>query len=193
MIAILAYGEGNTCSVQHALNRLGVESVITDDPAVLTSADKLIFPGVGHARAAMEYLRAKELDKLIIDLQQPVLGICLGMQLLCRFTEEGDSDGLGVFNTDVRKFYSDEYKVPHVGWNTAEHPGTGLLKGIPRESYFYFVHGYYVVCGEDTVAETDYILPFSSSLQKDNFYGVQFHPERSGAAGEKLLLNFLQL
>jgi glutamine amidotransferase len=190
MIAIIEYGEGNTCSVQHALNRLGVPSVITGNPESLRSADKVIFPGVGHAAAAMEYLQNNKLDTVIRELRQPVLGICLGMQLLCRSTEEGNCKGLGIFDTGVKRFRSAEQKVPHVGWNTVK-PSVGEGQG-GDEDFFYFVHSYYASCCNDTVAVTDYILPFSAVLRKDNFYGAQFHPEKSGKTGEQFLLNFLK-
>jgi glutamine amidotransferase len=192
-IAIIKYNAGNVCSVEHALRRLGVEPVVTADAEVLQQADKVIFPGVGEARTTMEYLRAHRLDRLICGLRQPVLGICLGMQLMCRYSEEGDTDCLNIFDCDVKRFLPrrHEDKVPHVGWNTLS--GTrGNLFGSGMENRFvYFVHSYYAPLNHCTVATTDYILPFSAALHKGNFHAVQFHPEKSGAAGEEILKNFL--
>lgn len=195
MIAILKYNAGNTCSVDYALRRLGVEPVITAEPALLQQADKVIFPGVGEACTTMEYLRAHGLDRLIKGLRQPVLGICLGMQLMCRHSEEGDVDCLHIFDSDVRRFVPQKHedKVPHVGWNTLSGARSPLFGEALEGRFVYFVHSYYVPLNPCTVAATDYILPFSAALHKDNFYAVQFHPEKSGAAGEAILKNFLCL
>ena len=191
-VAIIKYNAGNVRSVQFALARLGVEPVLTDDPAALRAASHVIFPGVGEASSAMTYLRQRGLDQIIPTLEQPVLGICLGLQLLCRHSEEADTDCLGVFDTDVRKFRG-EAKIPQIGWNTVHHDSTGLFKGIPDESYFYFVHSFFAEpCAQQT-AETTYIQPFASALSRDNFHAVQFHPEKSADVGSRLLQNFLAL
>ena len=191
--AIIKYNAGNVQSVQYALQRIGVESVITDEEALIRKADKVILPGVGHAQAAMEYLQQRGLDKLIADLQQPVLGICLGMQLLCNFSEEGDTPCLGIFDTAVRLFRSPDHKVPQVGWNNIYAYRSVLFEGLENAAFVYSVHSYYADIAAATVARTEYILPYSAALQQDNFYGVQFHPERSGAVGETILQNFIQL
>ncbi|MDR0691439.1 MAG: imidazole glycerol phosphate synthase subunit HisH [Prevotellaceae bacterium] len=195
MIAILKYNAGNTCSVDYALRRLGVEPVITAEPALLQQADKVIFPGVGEACTTMEHLRAHGLDRLIKGLRQPVLGVCLGMQLMCRHSEEGDVDCLHIFDSDVRRFVPQKHedKVPHVGWNTLSGARSPLFGEALEGRFVYFVHSYYVPLNPCTVAATDYILPFSAALHKDNFYAVQFHPEKSGAAGEAILKNFFCL
>jgi len=190
MIAIVKYNAGNTMSVENALKRLGYECIITDDAATLQAADKVLFPGVGHAAPAMSYLKARGLDEIITSLTQPVLGICLGMQLMCSYTEEGDTTGLSIFDANVLKFPAED-KVPHMGWNSLQGLENVLFKGIDNDMYF--VHSYYVELGDYTTAVTNYILPFSAALQKDNFYAVQFHPEKSGSAGEQLLRNFLAL
>lgn len=194
-VAVIKYNAGNICSVDYALKRLGVEAVITADEAVLRAADKVIFPGVGEAETTMNFLRADGMDKLIKELTQPVLGICLGMQLMCHHSEEGDVDCLGIFDADVKRFVSlkHEEKVPHMGWNTVKQTNSELFKGFVHEEYVYFVHSYYVPLNDCTAAVTDYILPFSSALHKDNFYATQFHPERSGDVGERILQNFLTL
>ena len=193
-VAIIKYNAGNVYSVYYALKRLGVEAELTDDKAILSSADKVIFPGVGEAETTMQYLRNHRLDKLIQSLKQPVLGICLGMQLLCRHSEEGNADGLNIFPTDVLLFNpSNNEKVPHMGWNTIKPSQDPLMKGIKKSDYVYFVHSYYVPVCPYTIAQTDYILPFSASLHKDNFYATQFHPEKSGKVGEQILENFLKL
>lgn len=193
-VAIIKYNAGNVYSVYYALKRLGVEAELTDDKAILSSADKVIFPGVGEAETTMQYLRNHQLDKLIQSLKQPVLGICLGMQLLCRHSEEGNADGLAIFPTDVLLFNpSNNEKVPHMGWNTIKPSQDPLMKGIKESDYVYFVHSYYVPVCPYTIAQTDYILPFSASLHKDNFYATQFHPEKSGKVGEQILDNFLKL
>lgn len=194
-VAIIKYNAGNICSVDYALKRLGVAPIITADPEILRKADKVIFPGVGEALTTMEYLRAHRLDEVIQTLKQPVLGICLGMQLLCQHSEEGDTDCLGIFPADVKRFQPirHEDKVPHMGWNTLSHVNSDLFKGDLEGKFVYFVHSYYVPINAYTAATTDYIQPFSASLHKANFYATQFHPEKSGSVGEQILKNFLQL
>lgn len=192
MIAIVKYNAGNITSVQNALERLGYSSMVTDNPKLIQQAEKVIFPGVGEASSAMQYLREKGLDEVIKNLTQPVLGICLGQQLMCRFSEEGNTECLGIFNTIVKKF-EPRLKVPHMGWNTLETQNSELYNGISSEENFYFVHSYYAEISQETTAVCDYIVPFSASMQKNNFYATQFHPEKSSQAGEQLLLNFLQL
>ena len=194
-VAIIKYNAGNICSVDYALKRLGVAPIITADPEILRKADKVIFPGVGEALTTMEYLRTHRLDEVIQTLKQPVLGICLGMQLLCQHSEEGDTDCLGIFPTDVKRFQPirHEDKVPHMGWNTLSHVNSDLFKGDLEGKFVYFVHSYYVPVNAYTAATTDYIQPFSASLHKANFYATQFHPEKSGSVGEQILKNFLQL
>lgn len=194
-VAIVKYNAGNIRSVDYALKRLGVEAVITADEAALRAADKVIFPGVGEAETTMNFLCAGGMDRLIKDLKQPVLGICLGMQLMCRHSEEGDVDCLGIFDADVKRFVSlkPEEKVPHMGWNTIEQANCNLFKGLSKEEYVYFVHSYYVPLNDCTAAVTNYVLPFSAALHKDNFYATQFHPEKSGDVGERILQNFLTL
>lgn len=194
-MAVIKYNAGNIRSVDYALRRLGVEAVITADEAVLRAADKVIFPGVGEAETTMRFLRACGMDRLLKELRQPVLGICLGMQLMCRRSEEGDVDCLGIFDADVKRFVSQRHedKVPHIGWNTIAQTGSGLFKGFTKEEFVYFVHSYYVPLNDCTAAVTDYILPFSAALHKDNYYATQFHPEKSGSVGERILQNFLEL
>lgn len=194
-VAIIKYNAGNICSVDYALKRLGVAPIITADPEILRKADKVIFPGVGEALTTMEYLRTHRLDEVIQTLKQPVLGICLGMQLLCQHSEEGDTDCLGIFPADVKRFQPirHEDKVPHMGWNTLSHVDSDLFKGDLEGKFVYFVHSYYVPVNAFTAATTDYIQPFSASLHKANFYATQFHPEKSGCVGEQILKNFLQL
>lgn len=192
-VAIIKYNAGNVQSVQYALQRIGVESVVTDDEAVIQQADKVIFPGVGHAYAAMEYLRERKLDKIIVDLKQPVLGICLGLQLMCNHSEEGATRCLGIFDTDVKLFQSPGFKVPQIGWNNMYDYRSVLFNGLKEGDFVYTVHSYYASIADETVAKTDYILPYSAALQKDNFYAVQFHPEKSGAVGETILKNFIEL
>ena len=192
MIAIITYNAGNICSVQNALRKLGYESLITDNPQEILEADKVIFPGVGHAENAMRYLKTKGLDRLIPNLKRPVLGICLGLQLLCKHSEEGGIDCLGVFNTCVKKFPAKD-KVPHMGWNNFSSVQGDLLKNITAQQDVYYVHGYYAALCEATVGVCDYIKPFSSVLEKNNFYATQFHPEKSGGVGERILKNFLEL
>lgn len=194
-VAIIKYNAGNIRSVDCALKRLGVEAVVTADKDTLRAADKIIFPGVGEAETTMNHLRANGMDTFIKELRQPVLGICLGMQLMCRHSEEGGTDCLGIFDTDVLRFvpHRHEDKVPHMGWNTIGRLRSDLFKGLRDEEFVYFVHSYYVPLCEHTAAQTGYILPFSAALHKDNFYATQFHPEKSSKAGEKILKNFLEL
>ena len=192
MIAIVKYNAGNIRSVKNALDRIGVESVITNDPEILNNAEKVIFPGVGEAGTAMSYLRERGLDEVIISLMQPFLGICLGMQLMCSHSEEKDTTCLGIFKENVRKFPSNGI-VPHMGWNDFTKADGPLFEGIAKTDNMYFVHSYYAEVGEDTVGVTDYLVPFTSALQKNNFYGVQFHPEKSADVGQKLLENFLKI
>lgn len=198
-VAIIKYNSGNVQSVQYALQRIGVESVVTDDATIISKADKVIFPGVGHAYAAMEYLREREMDKLITGLTQPVLGICLGLQLMCNHSEEGDTKCLGIFDTDVKLFTPLQqqgallkFKVPQIGWNSIYDYQSVLFNGMQNNDYVYTVHSYYAALSDETVAKTDYMIPFSAALQKGNFYAVQFHPEKSGTAGETILKNFIK-
>lgn len=192
MIAIVKYNAGNLRSVENALKRLGAAYEITDTPERLHAADHVIFPGVGEASSAMSYLRARGLDQVIRDLRQPFLGICLGLQLMCAHSEEGDTECLGIFQEKVKRF-PDTGKVPQMGWNNFKKVKGPLFNGILLEDDVYYVHSYYAEIGEDTSAVCEYILPFSAAIQKDNFYGVQFHPEKSAEVGEKLLENFLKL
>ena len=195
MVAIIDYNAGNVHSVIHALRRLGVDPILTDDKNILSAADKILFPGVGEAATTMEYLRKKKLDQFIKEIKQPLLGICLGMQLMCRYSEEGDAECLGIFDASVLKFIParQEDKIPHMGWNTLSGLRSGLYKGLEEGDFVYFVHSYYVPLEEHTIAQTNHILDFSASLHKDNFYAVQFHPEKSGVVGEKILDNFLSI
>lgn len=202
-VAVVKYNAGNIYSVIHALQRLGVTPVLTDDPEQLQKADKVLFPGQGEASNAMRYLREHNLDQVITDLKNPILGICIGQQLMCRHSEEGDTDCLGIFDADVLRFQPQRHedKVPHMGWNQlhfmqGEESLTvegGLFKGFTEGEFVYFVHSFYVPVCEQTVATTDYILPFSAALHKDNFYATQFHPEKSGSVGERIIRNFLEL
>jgi imidazole glycerol-phosphate synthase subunit HisH len=195
-LVIIKYNAGNIQSVRYALERIGATATVTDDHEMIASADKVIFPGVGEASTAMHYLRERKLDQLIIGLQQPVLGICLGMQLMCRHSEENDTTCLNIFDEAVKQFKPQQgtgLKVPQIGWNTISDVKTPLFNTVPENSYCYFVHGYYAAKGEHTIATTDYIQPYSSALHRDNFYGVQFHPEKSAVVGEKILTNFLKL
>ena len=197
-IAIIKYNAGNIRSVDFALQRLGISAMITADPDEIRSADRVIFPGVGEASTTMSYLRLHKLDTLICDLRQPVLGVCLGLQLMCAHSEEGDTECLGIFPEMVRKFVpqpddSTSFKVPHMGWNSVSGLKTSLFNHISEEEYFYFVHSYYATTGADTVATCDYLVPFSAALQRDNFYATQFHPEKSGKTGAKILENFINL
>ena len=210
-VAVVKYNAGNIFSVIHALQRMGVEPLLTDSPEELRSADRVIFPGQGEASGAMRYLRERGLDQVIISLKQPVLGICIGQQLMCRHSEEGDVDCLGIFDAEVKRFVPlrHEDKIPHMGWNSIDPLQTSpssmgrlsLFKSLPVEgpglgrgpAFVYFVHSYYVPVCEHTAAVTEYIHPFSSAMQKDNFYATQFHPEKSGAVGQQILKNFLEL
>ncbi len=193
-VAIVKYNAGNIYSVVNAMKRLGIEPVLTDDAEMLQKADRVLFPGQGQAREAMEYLKAHQLDQVIKNLKQPVLGICVGQQLLCRHSEEGDVDCIGIFDVDVKRFQPQKHedKVPAMGWNEIYDLKTELFKGLSHP-YSYFVHSYYVPLCEETIAKADYILPYSASLHKDNFYTCQFHPEKSGKVGEQILKNFLEI
>ena len=192
---IIQYNAGNIQSVLYALERLGVDAIVTDDQEKIKSADKVIFPGVGEASTAMQYLKDRNLDSLIKELKQPVLGICLGMQLMCTYSEENNTDCLGIFNEQVKQFKPENIsiKVPQMGWNTITHLQSNLFKLVPEDSYAYFVHGYYASIGEHTIAQTNYIIDYSCALHRDNFYGVQFHPEKSAKVGEQIIQNFLSL
>ncbi len=199
-VAIIKYNAGNVQSVLYALQRSGINAFVTDDHGEIMAADKVIFPGVGNAASAMEYLTNKGLDKLIISLRQPVLGICLGLQLLCKSSEEGDTKCLNIFNADVKKFdvsfrkgSRHHFKIPHIGWNNIHNLLTPLMKGIDENSFVYFVHSYYAELSAHTIATTEYTNPFSAAMRKDNFYGVQFHTEKSADTGEKILSNFLKI
>jgi glutamine amidotransferase len=193
-IAVVKYNAGNICSVMNALHRLGVEAVLTDDADQLRQAERVVFPGQGEAASAMSYLRAHGLDTVIRSLTQPVLGICVGQQLLCSHSEEGDTDCLGVFDTDVRRFQPQRHedKVPAMGWNLLSSVGSSLFEGL-SEPYVYFVHSYYCPLCRDTIATTHHIIDYSAALHKDNFFATQFHPEKSGGVGERILRNFLEL
>jgi imidazole glycerol-phosphate synthase subunit HisH len=194
-LSIIQYNAGNIQSVLYALERLGVTATVTDDPALIQASDKVIFPGVGEASTAMAYLKERNLDQLIVSLKQPVLGICLGMQLMCRHSAENDTNCLGIFEEQVLAFKATEMvqKVPQMGWNNIMNLKTDLFKAVPDNSFAYFVHGYYAGLGKNTIATTDYIQAYSSGLHKDNFYGVQFHPEKSAEVGEQIIQNFLAL
>jgi glutamine amidotransferase len=201
-IVIIQYNAGNIRSVLYALERLGQPAMVTDDPDLIRQADKVIFPGVGEASSAMDYLRNRGLDQVIVGLRQPVLGICLGMQLLCSYSEENDTTCLGVFDEKVLRMRTDNQpqlsgkptqKIPLIGWNNIYQLHSPLMQGIAENSYCYFVHGYYASCGTHTIATTDYIQPYSAALHRDNFYGCQFHPEKSAETGKQILKNFLQL
>ena len=193
MVAIIKYNSGNVQSVQYALHRIGVESVVTDDADEIRLADKVIFPGVGHAQSAMHYLREKHLDQLILSLKQPVLGICLGLQLMCKHSEEGNTECLGIFDTTIKLFSSPVLKVPQIGWNNIYDYQSVLFNDLTDQAFVYTVHSYYAALSNETTATTDYIVPFSAALQKNNFYAVQFHPEKSGEVGETILKNFIQI
>ena len=194
-VTIVQYNAGNIQSVLFALERLGVTATVTDDPAIIQASDKVIFPGVGEASTAMAYLKTRNLDQLIVALKQPVLGICLGMQLMCKHSEENDTNCLCIFEEEVVVFKASQNttKVPQIGWNTITNLKTELFNDVPVNSFAYFVHGFYAGLGDNTIATTNYIQPYSSALQKNNFYGVQFHPEKSAAVGEQIIHNFLAL
>ncbi len=201
-LAIIKYNAGNIQSVLYALERIGIEALVTDDIEQIQTADKVIFPGVGEASTAMNYLKERSLDSVIKNLTQPLLGICLGMQLMCTHSEENDTECLGIFEEQVIGFQSQKSyvqfeqttcKIPQIGWNNICHLKTPLFNKIPENSFCYFVHGYYATIGEHTIATTDYMQDYSSALHKNNFYGVQFHPEKSAAIGEQILLNFINL
>ncbi len=205
-VTIIKYNAGNIQSVLYALERIGVSAIVTDDHEQIIAADKIIFPGVGEARSAMNYLNERGLDKVIKNLTQPVLGICLGMQLMCRYSEENDTPCLSIFGEEVKKFASPHppesssgqalkggIKIPQIGWNNIYDLKSPLFKNVPEESYCYFVHGYYAALGEHTIATTNYVQPYSSALHRGNFYGVQFHPEKSAVVGEQILKNFISL
>lgn len=191
-LSIVNYGAGNIKSIQFAFQRLGYQARLSDDPEVILRSDKVIFPGVGEASSAMKKLNDSKLVDLIPQLKQPVLGICLGMQLMCNHTEEGDTEGLGIFNTKVKRF-SNHLKVPQMGWNVIKDLKSPLFKGIEEGSYMYLVHSYYAEDCPESIATTDYGLNYTSALENDNFFGVQFHPEKSSTAGERVLQNFLNL
>ena len=192
-VAIIKYNAGNIFSVENALKRIGIEAMLTDNPDVICAADKVIFPGVGEAGTTMKYLREHGMDKLIRSLRQPTLGICIGLQLMCKHSEEGDTECLGIFDESVKRFQSKEHKIPHMGWNTIEPNGSPLFAGLEKEPYVYYVHSYYAELGKHTIATTGYAQPFSAALHRDNFYAVQFHPEKSAWVGERILKNFLSL
>ncbi|MEN8885323.1 MAG: imidazole glycerol phosphate synthase subunit HisH [Winogradskyella sp.] len=191
-LSIVNYGAGNIKSIQFAFQRLGFEAILTDNREDILNSDKVIFPGVGEASSAMLKLKQTGLDQLIPQLKQPVLGICLGMQLMCNHTEEGNTKGLGIFNVNVKRF-SNVVKVPQMGWNTISNLKSDLFKGIREEEYMYLVHSYYAEESKQSIATSNYQLQYASALEKDNFYGVQFHPEKSSKAGEQILKNFLNL
>jgi len=191
-VVIIKYNAGNTCSVDIALQRIDVNAILSDDETEIRSADKIIFPGVGAAASAMQYLKERNLDKVIKELNQPLLGICLGMQLLCAFSEEGQTNCLGVFSQTVKQFKG-TMKVPQIGWNNVSALKTSLFNDVNEKEYMYFVHSYYADINEDTIATTDYCGKYSAALRKDNFYAVQFHPEKSASAGQKILENFIAL
>jgi len=193
-IAIIKYNAGNVASVMYALDRIGQKYQLTDDQEEIKKADKVIFPGVGEASTAMAYLKEKGLDQVIKGLKQPVLATCIGMQLLCKHSEEGNVDCIGVFDVEVKKFISKDLKIPHVGWNSIVQKGENpLMKGLKEEEFVYFVHSFYAPVNQYTTAVCEYEQPFSAMLQKDNFYAAQFHAEISGKAGEQILKNFLAL
>jgi len=201
-VSIVKYNAGNVQSVLFALERIGINAIVTDDKDLLTTSDKVIFPGVGEASSAMNYLKERKLDTVIVNLKQPVLGICLGMQLMCNYSEEGNTNCLGIFDTQVKRFVSPfeggaqragDVKVPQIGWNTIYDIKTNLYKGIKENEYMYFVHSYYAELSAYTIAKTNYGIEYSSSLQKNNFYAAQFHPEKSSDAGQQLLENFIKL
>jgi imidazole glycerol-phosphate synthase subunit HisH len=192
-VTIIKYNAGNIYSVVHALRRIGIEALVTDDKERIRASDKVIFPGVGEASSTMAYLREHQLDRLITDLKQPTLGICIGLQLLCRGSEEGNARCLGIFDAEVRRFVPEQPsdKVPQMGWNTIHELRTDLFSPDMENQYVYFVHSYYAEVCPQTIAVTDYLQPFSAALHRDNFYATQFHPEKSGDLGERILMNFI--
>lgn len=194
-VCIIKYNAGNIYSVVNAMKRLGIDPIVTDNPEVLMSADRILFPGQGEAKSTMRYLRERGLDNIIKNLKQPVLGICIGQQLLCKHSEEGDTDCIGIFQTDVKRFIPNakEQKVPAMGWNALHNTHHPLFDKLPPDPYAYFVHSYYVPICEWTAATATHILPYSAALHKENFYATQFHPEKSGQVGEQILKNFLDL
>ncbi|MFM2363127.1 MAG: imidazole glycerol phosphate synthase subunit HisH [Bacteroidota bacterium] len=195
-LVIVKYNAGNIQSVLYALERIGVEALVTDDHNEIQGADKVIFPGVGEASSAMRYLKERGLDTILKNLQQPVLGICLGMQLMCKYSEENDTTCLNIFPEEVKLFRpaaAQKLKVPQIGWNTITQLKTPLFNGLAENSYCYFVHGYYAALGPHTIATTQYVQPYSAALHYNNFYGVQFHPEKSAANGEQIIKNFITL
>ena len=192
-VAIIKYNAGNIRSVDHALRRLGVEAAITDDHDFIRKADRVIFPGVGEAATTMTYLKERKLDSLLKELTCPVLGVCLGQQLMCRWSEEGDTTCIGIFDQVVKRFPAGDLKVPHMGWNSLDRVSGTLFPKELQGSYVYFVHSYYVPVCDDTAAESNYMVPFSAAMQRDNFFATQFHPEKSGDPGEVILKQFLKL
>lgn len=194
-IVIIKYNAGNIFSVEHAFKRLGIDAIVTADKELIQKADRVVFPGVGEASSTMRHLKQTGLDKLIPDLKQPVLGICLGMQLMCSHSEEGDVDCLNIFDADVKRFVSQKHedKVPHMGWNNITDVKSDIFDVSLENQFVYFVHSYYVALSAYTAATTDYIQPFSAAMHKDNFYATQFHPEKSGSVGERILRNFLSI
>lgn len=194
-IAIVKYNAGNIYSVVNALKRLGIEPLLTDDAELLAKSDKVLFPGQGEASGAMSYLKERRLDEVIKNLKQPVLGICVGQQLLCKHSEEGNTDCIGIFDAEVKRFCPTRHedKVPAMGWNALYNTKSPLFKGFTDNEFVYFVHSYYVPLCDATIATADYILPYSAALCKDNFYSTQFHPEKSGSVGERILKNFLEI
>lgn len=191
-VVIIKYNAGNIRSVLFALERIGVNAIVSDNHDEIRSADRVIFPGVGEASSAMKYLKDKGLDKLICSLTQPVLGICLGMQLMCAFSEENDTQCLGIFEQKVKLFPSAGLKIPQIGWNNITQLKSNIFQGVAENAYMYFVHSYYVESCEKAISKTDYVIEFSSAVRKNNFYAVQFHPEKSGEAGQKILENFIK-
>ncbi|MEH6537802.1 MAG: imidazole glycerol phosphate synthase subunit HisH [Psychroserpens sp.] len=191
-LVIVDYGAGNIKSIQFAFKRLGVDALLSNNPEEIKAADKIIFPGVGEASSAMHMLKQSGLDELIPKLKQPVLGICLGMQLMCNYTEEGDTNGLGIFDVNVKRF-SNAVKVPQMGWNTVRNLKSELFKDINEDEFLYLVHSYYAENCSKAIATSNYELEYASALENENFYGVQFHPEKSGEAGQRLLNNFLKI
>jgi glutamine amidotransferase len=197
-IVIIKYNAGNIMSVDYALQRLGIQAMVTDDVSMIQAADRVIFPGVGEASTTMKYLKDKGLDVIIPGLKQPVLGICLGLQLMCRYSDEGNTACMGIFDEQVKKFNPTDHeegnlKVPHMGWNTISNLRSSLFQGIPEDQYMYFVHSYYASIGKDTIAVCRYPEEFSAGLHFKNFYATQFHPEKSGKTGAQILKNFLEL